>query len=265
MKTIWDYPVSYGYGNVPGYTGFHTGEDRGNITAFGLPVTVNGVTIGTVGFTGRVEPKNKNGTHTHIGRWVGGKHTNPNGGGQTLPDARVIAIDTYGATDSGKYVRVRSQGVDWVYCHLDSVTVEPGQELKGEDVRAATKQEVIDMIGLMWGMNYTNSNPQDIDNHVNNWAGKPFDQAYYATYLDGRTLEHAKSLNVNKDNIVKTWKAPGLTNDPPASYVSAWDGKRWKPYIEDLIKQPEWINAKGGADAYKEVGTIDGQKIYKKG
>jgi len=143
MKTIWDYKVYYPYGYSSGYSGFHSGEDRGNFEAFGLPITVNGITIGTVGWTGRVEPKSIYGTHCHIGRWAGGVHTNPQGGGQTLGDDAVVTqIDTVGATDNGRFVRVRSQGVDWVYLHMNEVRVAVGDKLvKGASMDKITKDQ----------------------------------------------------------------------------------------------------------------------------
>jgi hypothetical protein len=130
MKTIWDYPVSAPYGYSDKYDGFHTGEDRGNRSALGLPVTVNGVVVGTVGWTGFVLPKSEYGTHTHIGKWAGGQSYNPNGGGKLLgSDAVVTQIDTEGKTNNGKFVRVRSGGYDWVYLHLNEVKVNVGDKL----------------------------------------------------------------------------------------------------------------------------------------
>lgn len=131
MKTIWDYRVTYPYGeNVPGYDGFHSGEDR-SVTDYrtDVPVTVNGVVIGIVGNTGK-----STGIHLHVGKWKDGKSYNPNGRGKTLKEAVVTEIDTKGYTANGKFVRVSAEGFSWVYLHLDSVNVKVGQVLQGDDM-----------------------------------------------------------------------------------------------------------------------------------
>ena len=182
MKDIWQFPVSYGYGNVPGYTGFHTGQDRGNSSAFGLPVTVNGVVIGTVGWTGKVEPKNIYGTHTHIGRFVSGQSTDPQGGGERLGvDATVTEVDVVGNTDNGKFVRVRSLGVDWVYLHLDSVRVKVGDKLKGEPMEPTDyKMNEGDVIN---GFAIFKRKPSKEDLAL--WTGQTFKKFQYEKITEG--------------------------------------------------------------------------------
>lgn len=140
--TIWDYGVKFPYGYSAAYgSEFHTGEDW-TVTdrRKDIPVTVNGVTIGISGTTG-----NSTGIHTHVGRFVGGSHTNPNGGGQSLgDDATVTQVDLVGNTKAGKFVRVRSQGVDWLYMHLDSISVKVGDKLKGGNNMPYIEQSVLD-------------------------------------------------------------------------------------------------------------------------
>lgn len=141
-KTIWDYGVKYPYGYSKEYgSTFHTGEDW-TVTDYrtDIPVTVNERTIGIAGTTGK-----STGIHTHVGKWAGGVHNPPNGGGKTLgDDATVVTIDTEGKTDNGKYVRVRSQGYDWVYLHLNSVNVKVGDKLtgQGDDMSQAQVDEI---------------------------------------------------------------------------------------------------------------------------
>lgn len=201
MKDIWSYPVSYGYGNVPGYDGFHKGEDRGNSSAFGLPVTVNGHTIGTVGWTGRVEPKNINGTHTHIGKWQGGNSFNPSGGGQTLgDDAVVVDIDKLGKTDNGKFVRVRSQGFDWVYLHLNSVNVNIGDKLKGGQV--ANPIDVLRMIaGEVQGFDAEVYNGKYDDMLMAEWGNDPLETVVREAF--SRAGKHRYEIVAENEELKK--------------------------------------------------------------
>lgn len=126
MMDIWGYPVKYKYGYSDAYgPTFHTGEDRP--APLGTPVTVNSVVIGLVGSTGK-----STGNHLHVGRWVGGSHTNPGGGGKIVSGGTVTQVDTVGSTNNGKFVRVAdADGSKWVYLHLSEVKVTVGQKLTG--------------------------------------------------------------------------------------------------------------------------------------
>lgn len=208
MKTIWQYPVSYGFGNVPGYDGFHSGEDRGNSSAFGLPVTVNGVTIGTVGWTGYVLPKDKNGTHTHIGRFVGGQATNPNGGGERLgADATVTQVGE--DSRNGKFVRVTSLGVDWYYLHLNSVQVNKGDKLGGN---VATKADRDAVRYLFEGF----LDRQPNEGEYANFIGKDLTDVLWTVYTSREykkryagLVEHYKAWKREQDGVGATVLAPG--------------------------------------------------------
>lgn len=134
---IWDYPVVYPYGYSAAYgPNFHTGEDRP--APLGTSVPVNGVVIGLVGSTGL-----STGNHLHIGKWNGGQHYPPAGGGQTLgQDAIVTQVDNVGNTNNGKFVRINSGGFDYVYLHLSKVNVTVGQRLQGGDMGAAEQARI---------------------------------------------------------------------------------------------------------------------------
>lgn len=126
-----DYPVTTPFGYVPGYplnNGFHNGIDYG--CPSGTPIVVNGVTIGLSGNTGY-----SSGAHCHVGRWVNGAATNPNGGGATFNSAVVTQINNDSV--NGNYVRVQGDGASWVYLHMsNNQLVSVGQVLtpKGDDM-----------------------------------------------------------------------------------------------------------------------------------
>lgn len=122
-KTIWDYKVSFPYGATSApysKSNPHKGEDRA--APAGTPITVNGVQIGLVGTTGY-----STGNHCHIGKWSGGSHKAPNGGGKSFKSAVVTQV----AQDAvnGKYVRVQADGYSWVYLHMSKQTCKVGQKL----------------------------------------------------------------------------------------------------------------------------------------
>lgn len=126
--TAADYPVTTPYGYVPGYplnNGFHKGEDRA--MPIGTRVLVNGTEIGLSG----TNSGPGSGPHLHIGRWVMGVSTNPNGGGFTVSGAVVTEVDPIGVDPTnGKFVRVQdADGSSWVYLHLSAVKVVKGQVL----------------------------------------------------------------------------------------------------------------------------------------
>ena len=130
MSNVPDFPVTTPFGWVPGYplnNGYHNGIDYG--CPVGTTVIVNGVTIGLTGNTG-----SSTGPHCHVGRWVGGKATDPGvGGGFTFQSAVVTEINEDNV--NGKYVRVQGDGASWVYLHLsNNQLVSVGQELEGGEM-----------------------------------------------------------------------------------------------------------------------------------
>lgn len=148
MKDANDYPVTFAYGATDGvFYGpngsigpYHRGDDRA--MPVGTPVIVNGVEIGLSGSTGA-----SSGPHLHIGRFVGGKDTNPGGLGFDLPSASVF--DTGYDSTNGNYVRIASEGAIWVYLHLSKIEVTKGQVLGGN----MTDAELKDLTGWKdWGV-----------------------------------------------------------------------------------------------------------------
>jgi hypothetical protein len=129
MKQASDYPISFPYGATSAPYGtaalpYHRGDDRAMPN--GTPVIVNGVQIGLSNNTGF-----STGSHLHLGRFQGGKDTNPNGQGFNLKAPVMVTTVASDATN-GKYVRLTDgDGVQWVYLHLQSQSVTQGQELKG--------------------------------------------------------------------------------------------------------------------------------------
>lgn len=131
--TAQDYPVTFPYGATDGvYYGpngsvgpYHRGDDRA--MPIGTPVIVNGVEIGKSG-------TRYGGPHLHIGRFAGGKDTNPNGQGFNLQGPVTVTTVSEDSVN-GKYVRLTdAQGVQWVYLHLSQQFVLAGQVLKGGDM-----------------------------------------------------------------------------------------------------------------------------------
>lgn len=140
MKTAQDYPITFLYGATDGiyyYTpsaskpktdnwiaNYHRGSDRA--MPDGTPVLVNGVQIGLSGHTGAAS-----GPHLHIGRFVGGVDTPPQGGGLVFDDSTEAKVTEINEDPvNGKYVRVQADGASWVYLHLSQQTATVGEVLK---------------------------------------------------------------------------------------------------------------------------------------
>lgn len=139
MSQASDYPITFPYGATdPPYGSvalpYHRGEDRAMPT--GTPINVNGVTIGLSGNTGL-----STGSHLHVGRFVNGADTPPNGGGFQFDSAVVTEINE--DPTNGKYVRLQGDGASWVYLHMsDNSLVTVGQVLQGGTVQPPTDAQI---------------------------------------------------------------------------------------------------------------------------
>lgn len=123
MAQAKDYKITTPYGYVKGYPlngGFHRGEDRAMPDK--TPVVVNGVQIGLSGHSGYAT-----GPHLHIGRFINGAPTNPQGSGFTFKSAKVTQVGY--DSQNGHYVRVQGDGASYVYLHLTTATCKVGQTL----------------------------------------------------------------------------------------------------------------------------------------
>ena len=135
MKDASQYKITFPYGAVDdafygkgGSIGpTHRGEDRA--MPKNTPIIINGNT--TIGFSGNTGASSA--PHLHIGRFVNGQATNPNGRGFTLKaPAKVTGV--FEDATNGKYVTINdADGVRWVYLHLNSQTATIGQIIKEED------------------------------------------------------------------------------------------------------------------------------------
>lgn len=52
---------------------------------------------------------------------------------------------------------------------------------------------------------------------------------------------------INRGDITNIWRLR-LPNNPPESYLKFWEGKSWHDCFYDLVRQPEFANAKSLAD-----------------
>lgn len=206
MSDASQFPVTTGYGQIPGYplnNGFHKGEDRA--MPRGTPVIVNGVEIGKSGTT--TGPGG--GPHLHIGSWVGGQSTPPNGGGFQFGSAVVTEIDPVGVVPlNGRFVRVQAEGASWVYLHLDEVSAHVGQVLKegGDMASLATKDDVkrlaLGMFGEDYAANMTEKFVQDnvgtpLPQLIEAWISAPEALAYRRHVKEMETgADHRKLVQI---------------------------------------------------------------------
>ncbi len=97
--------------------------------------------------------------------------------------------------------------------------------------QAITPNELNDVTGALWGVS-----PAD-PNHHKNWDGKPFYEAYMATYKDLRTLEYAKKVYM-KTQLIETFikLTENLSFSKTAKYFNTS-----QPVISRQIKELEEI------------------------
>ncbi len=70
------------------------------------------------------------GPHTHVGKWQGSQVLDPGTqGGKTLTSPKVIF--TGSDSTNGNYIKLESQGYQWVYLHLNQINVKVGDIIGG--------------------------------------------------------------------------------------------------------------------------------------
>ncbi len=236
-----DYPLTTAYGWVDGYPlnldpvnhprqGFHKGEDY--YMPEGTPIVVNGVQIGVSGATGNVT-----GPHVHVGRWVGGSATAPNGAGWNLDNPHVTDVGYDEA--NGNYVGLLDgQGARWVYLHMR----EKSAAVKGNDVLAnlpkyneggnmpslVTRDDLESMSGAYFG-----SMPTKAD--VDNWIGKDLEVMRQQFEVDQRRVNYFQTVQrafgllngggvLDKQTISELWIGFTGVEANDANYA-AWLGR----------------------------------------
>jgi hypothetical protein len=176
MATAADFPVTFPYAATtsPYSTANpHKGEDRA--MAVGTPVIVNGVCIGYSGNTG-----DSTGPHLHIGRFISGLPTPPNGRGFGFAETATVTQIGEDATN-GRFVRLGAEGSSWVYLHLSNVSCSLGQILpaitggKGADVITnGVKYMNEDGAKDLWRLGL-HREPEN-DQVWRSWVGHPFNE-----------------------------------------------------------------------------------------
>lgn len=81
------------------------------------------------------------------------------------------------------------------------------------------------------------------------WGNQPLEayirHAWKVNQLKrGDLINQLAKTKASAADITKLWKASGLTTNPPADYVKYWTGRDFKLFINDLINQNEWKQAK---------------------
>lgn len=190
--TAQDFPITFDYGDTsPPYgtvaNPYHRGQDR--YMPDNTPIVINGnTTIGFSGHSGWVT-----GSHLHIGRWVAGKDTNPNGQGFTLKSpARVVRVG-YDDVD-GNYVCINdADGVQWCYLHMTTTSATIGQVIQPqkEDLNIMDR----DAVEFMY-LSATDKYPSD-DNYAY-WIGRSPGELAHALYNSNEQFR-ANANNYDKD------------------------------------------------------------------
>lgn len=236
--TIWDTQVTQPYGYDPTYPSadhIHKGVDYG--CPVGTDVTVNGVVIGKSGNTGY-----STGPHCHVGHWRGGSSvpSNPQDG-KTVSGAKVTEVGQ--DSTNGKFVRVGdADGSSWVYLHLSEQLVKVGDKLEGGSSNMEEPYNSGDAENLAKDFGTS----VDAFNKAPNW-----NKAYYGA-MQSRVLELRKNSPLTQADKERVAKDLGIP------YDGVKNAKNWVDMYDNVIRPR--LNGN-----FKQVGTIDGEPVYKKG
>lgn len=262
-----DYSVTFKYGATTAPyspTHPHLGEDRK--MPLRTLINVNGVLVGYAGTTGV-----STGVHTHTQRVYGNSVVHPQGGGFDVPQPCVVT-ETGLRKDIGYYVRYKDgQGFIWSIFHMDKpATVHVGQQLIKEEQVAISKERVeavfkgyLNRTASQEEINYWTNPIRKSEELDDNAATTRFNQ-------DAKTIadlrqQLATNSGLTPTQVDKEFKM-SLLRDPTQAELNNPDYQKSAGLLIDTL----WNN--GGQkryeerdQVYKEVGVIDGQKVYKKG
>lgn len=138
MKTAQDYPITFPFGATTkpySPSNPHSGNDRAMLV--GVPVVIQGVTIGLSGRSGKVT-----GAHLHTQR---GKTklckpaTSPTS--LEFKGGLVVATRNVDEGEWGKYVMLAVDGEYIVYCHLSEVYAKIGQVIESNSMAIITNSD----------------------------------------------------------------------------------------------------------------------------
>lgn len=205
-KTAIDYPVTWGYleqGTIEGQTYTHRGLDRA--MPIGVPIVIDGVTIGYSGNTGLSKGPH---LHTQAGRDAATQNTiNP--APYEFKGGVVTALRAVDEKSWGRYVTIRTDsGVYITYAHLESVNVTVGQRIKkGEEM--ITKELLIWLHGAFFG-----AHPSKAD--FDNWVGKnELSNLVYQCEVDQRRKHYYNGIqNMKKENTKLKKQLKNCGNKP---------------------------------------------------
>lgn len=273
-----DFPITFGYGAIDNiYYGpngsvgaYHRGEDRA--MPDGTPVIVNGVEIGLSGQSGTAS-----GPHLHVGRFMGGQDTDPNGGGFEFANAVVTQVNS--DATNGNYVRIQADGASWVYLHLSSQTVRQGQILVETapvvpaPAPVATYQEVETypdgkLIELnkqptnLWGMNYhfdyMKDHPVEVHNQGEVWTvtNKVHHEDGYDYYRRDGQIDGFNVLDC--DDYMPPSPPPPVPYAPPAAPVPVT-----KAEVYDLVTSvPYFATASDAFHNKQSLGSLSATSYF---
>lgn len=252
MKDASQYSVSFPYGATTypygptGYAGsYHRGDDR--YMPDGAPVLVNGVQIGLSGRSGEVT-----GPHLHTGRFVGGKDTNPNKQGFSLP-APVKVVTVASDATNGNYVRLQdAQGVQWVYLHLSRQDVKPGQVLANQPQGETMTRNDMGAMKFLALRDGRISDPEYEKYHT--------DPAGFTQYLTAIQSENSVAPQKYSPTTVSAFKQIATRQDATQDEIDKYltDMAGLATYLRTVQDEHGISPQPLDKDGYVKVGTIDG-------